>query len=110
MHGSADPCILWKNSLYKCFQVQNSFFFVSDSHFPSSVLFIPSSPFPLPLLFIINFNFFSKRTTKWKRRDKGKGKEEINKTEEGKEESERKESENLERKRKRNEKRNKFDN
>ena len=99
-----------KKVLYICFQVQNSFFFVSDSHFPSSVLFIPSSPFPFPLPIIINFYFFSKRTTKWKRGDKGKGKEEINKTEEGKEESERKESENLETKRKRNEKRNEFDN
>ena len=42
------------------FQVENSIFFVSDSPFPSSVLFIHSSPFPFPLPTIINFHFFPK--------------------------------------------------
>ena len=69
MDGSADPSILHPFTYILSFQVQNSIFFVSDSPFPSSVLFIHSSPFPFPLPIIINFHFFPK--------EQQNGKEEI---------------------------------
>ncbi len=108
MKGSPDPSIPWP-LLY----VQNSHTlklhsFLSNSFSLYSFLFISSSPFHLPHPIIVNFLFFSKWTTKGKRRGKRKGEELINKKEEGDEEFERKGIENLVRKTKMNKKKNKF--